>query len=118
MLYPLERELIKIGHTGSVDVSVIVDENGEPRPLEFTSRPGWPSFNIVQALHPDPCAWMADLIDGEDSFRPSTEHAVGFVLPIPDFPYTTLTKKEVSGVPVYNLDDENPYRDLLTPCEV
>jgi hypothetical protein len=31
VLYPLEKELIRMGHTGSVDVSVIVDEDGNPK---------------------------------------------------------------------------------------
>ena len=118
VLYPLEDELIKIGHTGSVDVSVIMDEDGVPHPLEFTSRLGWPAFNIVQPLHPDPVEWMAHLLDGEDTFQPSLDHAIGVVMCIPDFPYSHLTKKEVSGIPVYNLDDDNEYRPYIAPCEL
>ena len=118
ILLPLERGLIKMGHTGSVDVSCIVDENGDPRPLEFTSRPGWPAFNIVQPLHPDPCEWMLHLLDGEDTFLPLTDHAIGVVLTIPPFPNDKVILKDVSGVPLYGMDDENPYRDMLCPCEV
>ena len=118
VLFPLEKELMRIGHTGSVDVSVIVDENGSPRPLEFTSRLGWPAFNICQPLHPEPCEWMVDLLDGKDAFAPWTETAIGVVMTIPDFPYGQFTKKDVCGIPVYNLDDENPYRPYLSPCEV
>jgi phosphoribosylamine-glycine ligase len=61
---------------------------------------------------------MLDLIDGNDSFKPSLEHDVCVVMTIPDYPNSRFTKKEVSGVPVYNLDKENPYRDLLAPCEL
>jgi phosphoribosylamine--glycine ligase len=118
ILMPLEDGLRKLGHTGSVDVSCIVDEDGNPRPLEFTARLGWPAFNIVQPLHPDPCEWMGHLIDGEDTFRPLTDHAIGVVLTIPEFPYSKMTKREVFGVPLYHLDDENPYRPFLSPCEV
>jgi phosphoribosylamine--glycine ligase len=118
VLFPLERELIKMGHRGSVDVSVIIDEDGNPMPLEFTCRPGWPAFNIVQPLHPDPCEWMAHLIDGEDTFAPKLDHAIGVVLAIPDFPYNQFESKKVSGIPIYNLDDDNPYREYLAPCEV
>ncbi|MGH7875967.1 MAG: LAGLIDADG family homing endonuclease [Candidatus Binatia bacterium] len=119
VLLPLERDLLKMGHRGCVDVSVIIDENGEPRPLEFTSRPGWPSFNIVQPLHGgDPCEWMAALLDGEDIFNPLPDIAIGVVLTIPDFPYSKMTKREVSGIPIYGLDDENPRRQLISPCEV
>jgi phosphoribosylamine--glycine ligase len=118
VLLPLERDLIKMGHTGSIDVSVIIDENGDPRPLEFTARLGWPAFNIVQELHPEPCDWMLDLIDGEDTFVPLLDHAIGVVIAMPDFPYSKLTKKEVSGVPIYHLDDENPFRRYIAPSEV
>jgi phosphoribosylamine--glycine ligase len=118
ILLPLERALMKIGHTGSIDVSAIIDEDGVPQPLEFTSRPGWPAFNIVQELHPDPIEWMADLLDGRDTFRPYTDHAIGVVMTIPDYPYSQFTKKEVSGVPVYGLDDANEHRAELAPCEL
>jgi phosphoribosylamine--glycine ligase len=118
VLLPLERGLIQMGHTGSFNVNVIVDEDGVPRPLECTARLGWPANNIVQPLHPEPVEWMVDLLDGKDTFRPLTDHAIGVVLTIPEFPYSKLTKKEVSGVPIYNLDDENPYREFLAPCDV
>jgi len=118
VLLPLERELMKMGHTGSVDVSVIVDEDGNPRPLEFTIRLGWPAFNICQPLHPEPCDWMVDLLDGNDSFKPSTQHAVGVVMAIPDFPYSHHTLKETAGVPIYGLDNENEWRNQISPCEL
>jgi phosphoribosylamine--glycine ligase len=118
ILLPLERALVKLGHTGSVDVSAIIDEEGQPWPLEFTCRPGWPAFNIVQPLHPDPVEWMLDLLDGQDHFRPLSDHAIGVVLTMPDFPYSKLTKKEVTGIPIYGLDNANEYRDYLAPCEL
>ena len=118
ILLPLEDGLRKMGHTGSIDVSCIVDEDGNPRPLEFTSRMGWPAFNIVQPLHPDPCEWMGHLIDGEDTFRPLTDHAIGIVMTIFPWPNEKLLAKDVSGIPVYNLDDDNPYRAFLSPCEL
>jgi len=118
ILLPLEGALIKLGHTGSVDVSCIVDENGTPRPLEFTSRLGWPAFNIVQPLHPDPCEWMVHLLDGEDSFQPRLDHAIGVVCTIFPWPNEKLLAKDVSGIPVFNLNEENPYRHFLSPCEL
>lgn len=118
VLLPLEKELMKLGHTGAIDVSVIIDDNGEPRPLEFTARPSWPGNNIQSVLHPEPVEWLAALCDGQDIFRPSLETACGVVITIPDFPYSKLTKKEVSGIPVYHLDASNPYRELILPCEV
>lgn len=118
LLYPVEQALMKLGHTGSVDISAIIDEEGEPRPLEFTSRPGWPSFNIVQCLHDEPVQWMIDLLDGHDTFRPSEQIAVGLVMAIPNFPYDNAEKKDVTGIPLYNVDDDNPYRDQIAVCEV
>jgi phosphoribosylamine--glycine ligase len=118
VLLPLESGLIKMGYTGSIDVSVMVDTEGNAWPLEFTARPGWPAFNIVQPLHPDPCEWMGHLLDGEDTFRPLTDHAIGVVVTLPPWPHEKILAKDVSGVPVYNLDDENPYRPFISPCEV
>jgi len=40
------------------------------------------------------------------------------VMTIPDFPYTKLTSKEVSGYPIYHLDEDNKYRFYLAPCEL
>lgn len=115
MLAPIEGALIKMGCTGSVCVGVIVDGDGAPWPLEFTMRLGWPSFNIVQSLHQEPCEWIAELLNGNDIFEPSTQHAIGVVMTIPEYPYEST--KDVSGVPLYNLDDDNEYRDFLAPCE-
>jgi len=37
---------------------------------------------------------------------------------IPDFPFSKFTRKDVHGIPIYNLDDRNRYRKNLHPCEV
>ena len=118
VLLPMERDLIKLGHTGYVDVAVIVDEDGYPRPLEFTCRPGWPLFNIQQHLHPDPCEWMCDLLDGQDTFKPNTDVAIGVVMAIKSFPHPPINPNDSFGVPIYGLNDENPYRSQISPCEV
>lgn len=110
VLKPVETILHAYDYVGYVDVAVIIDEDGCPRPLEFTCRPGWPLFQIQQAIHKgDPVQWMYDLMEGKDTFRPSTDIALGVVVAIPDYPYSRLTKKEVSGIPVYGLDDSNKY---------
>jgi phosphoribosylamine--glycine ligase len=116
MLCPLEGELYRQGYTGYIDISVIIDEQGCPWPLEFTTRPGWPLFQIQQRLHPEPVTWMCDLVHGSDSFLPLLSVAVGVVVAIPDFPYTTLTKKEVSGFPVWGL--EGKVCDSVHPAEM
>jgi phosphoribosylamine--glycine ligase len=59
---------------------------------------------------------MCDLVHGSDSFLPLLSVAVGVVVAIPDFPYTTLTKKEVSGFPVWGL--EGKVCDSVHPAEM
>lgn len=105
VLAPMEETLIKKGYVGYVDVNCIIDDAGQPWPLEFTMRPGWPTFNIQQALHDgDSIQWLYDLSQGTDarSFR-LDEIAVGVVLSVPDYPYSHLTRKEVIGTPIYGL---------------
>lgn len=110
-----EAELHRVSYLGYVDISVIVDEQGEARPLEWTMRFGWPALQIQQVLHREPVEFMAALLDGKDTFKPRREVAVGVVVTIPDFPYNHLTSKEVAGYPVWDFDDSNPYRDYLHP---
>lgn len=118
MLVPLVEELKKTGHTGFVDVSVIIDENGQPWPLEFTMRPGYPTFNIQQELHSGDCAdWIYDLMEGEDSSNIIYDTiAAGVIMAIPDFPYNNLVGEDVIGVPIYGL--EEPLERCFHPCEV
>lgn len=106
VLAPLTEEIEKTGLTGYIDVNCIIDDKGRPWPLEFTTRPGWPTFQIQQALHSgDPIEWMMETCSGSDP-RHCTLDAVaaGVVLTIPDYPYSHATKKEVCGIPIYGLD--------------
>jgi phosphoribosylamine--glycine ligase len=117
VLLPLTDDLVRTGHTGYVDVNCIVDEQGQPWPLEFTMRPGWPTFQIQQTLHQGDCLeWMIDLIDGKDNLKAGDHSAIGVVLSVPDYPYSHLTRKEVVGIPVYGADRVSP--DHLHPCEM
>lgn len=71
-------------------------------------RPGWPTFNIQQELHgDDPAEWLMELCDGTDAgnFK-MDEVAIGVVMSIPDYPYSHITRKEVTGIPVYGITDE------------
>lgn len=119
MLLPLEAELIRNGFTGYIDVAVIVGTKGPrkglPNPLEFTSRKGWPLFNIQQVLHPDVANWMKDLLDGKDSFQPHTEVAAGVVLAIPDFPYMKWDLDKTQGFPVWGTEK---IRYNFHPCNM
>ena len=117
MLLPLVPALIRAGYTGYVDVAVIIEEKGNPCPLELTTRPGWPLFQIQQVLHPECAQWMRDSLDGKpQNFKPSDEIAVGVVVAIPDFPYTRNTRKSVSGFPVWGITAANRYN--VHPAEM
>ncbi len=118
MLKPIEEELIKTGHTGYVDVAVIIDEDGQPWPLEFTMRPGYPTINIQQELHgDDPADWLLSLAEGEDEPHLIYDTiSVGVVAAIPDFPYNNLSGPDVTGIPIYGL--EQPLEPQYHPCEV
>jgi phosphoribosylamine---glycine ligase len=117
VLLPFEEELVALGHTGYVDVNCIIDGNGVPWPLEFTMRPGWPTFQIQQELHQGDCVeWLRDLVEGEDAHNLTFDDvALGVVVAIPDYPYSHITRKEVTGVPLYGLDKID--QDRVHLCE-
>ena len=117
VLKPLTRTLVSVGYIGYIDVNCMIDERGQPWPLEFTMRPGWPTFNIQEPLHDfDVTEWLMSLTqrDSESGRRISTDTiSLGVVLSIPDYPYSHLTRKEVLGVPVYGL---TTVREHVHPC--
>jgi phosphoribosylamine--glycine ligase len=116
VLAPLAAQLAAARYVGYIDVNCIIDDAGNPWPLEFTMRPGWPTFNIQQAVHDgDPAEWLLDLWNGKDAqiFKTGVL-AIGVVLSIPDYPYSHLTRKEVTGVPVYGISDMTH----IHPCEM
>lgn len=106
LLAPIEAELIRLEYTGYIDVSCIVSESGVPYPLEFTTRPGWPLFNIQQALHDDAATWMLDLLHGKDTFQPSENVAAGVIMALPDFPYCKNKRDTVDGIPIYGISSK------------
>lgn len=105
VLKPLTETLKKNKYTGYIDVNCIIDDSGNPWPLEFTMRPGWPTFNIQQSLHQgDSAEWLFDLAAGRDAKNVSLDViAIGVVMSIPDYPYSHITRKEVTGIPLYGL---------------
>lgn len=108
VLFPLEEELVKLGHLGDIDVNCIVDKQGKAWPLEFTCRLGWPAANIMWASHKgDPIEWMYDACEGKDSLEVSPQVACGIVLAQPDYPYSQKTKAETDGIPVYGVTEKN-----------
>jgi phosphoribosylamine--glycine ligase len=86
VLDPLTDYLHQVNYVGDCNINCIVDKKGRTWPLEFTLRLGWPDFCIRQALIEEPIEWMADLLAGKDTFRPSTQIAVGVCLVHGDFP--------------------------------
>ena len=105
VLAPLADTLHDMSYCGYIDVNCIIDDNGTPWPLEFTMRPGWPTFNIQQPLYEGSLAeCLADLAKGMDRRNWIMDRiAVGVVLSIPDYPYSHLTRREVVGIPLYGL---------------
>lgn len=118
VLRPLEEELASLGYIGYIDVNCIIDNKGTPWPLEFTMRPGWPTFNIQQALHKgDHAEWLMKLAEGQDARNWELDKvAAGVVLSIPDYPYSHLTRKEVNGIPLYGLNSK--IHNSIHPCEM
>lgn len=108
VLYPMEQQLLKLGHLGDVDVNCIIDGQGKAWPLEWTCRPGWPAFNIMLASHKgDPVQWMLDACNGKDNLEVSPQVACGVVIGQPDYPYSEKTKAETEGVPIYGVTPKN-----------
>ena len=81
-------------------------------------RPGWPTFNIQMALHEgDHAQWLLDLWNGKDARNwRMNEVAAGVVVSIPDYPYSHVTRKEVTGVPVYGVKPED--WEHIHPCQM
>lgn len=115
-LKPLTKLLKKLNYVGFIDNNGMIDESGQFWPFELTCRPGWPSFYNQLATHlGDPAQWMLDLLAGNDTLEVMENTAcVSVVMAIPDFPYSKITKKLLTGIPIYNAHD----RDHVHLCEV
>lgn len=115
-LKPMTKLLHRLEYVGFIDVSGMLDDKGKFWPFEFTTRPGWPTFYNQTATHKgDPAQWMVDLMLGKNTLQTAENQAcVSVVVAIPDFPYSHMTKKEVTGIPIYGGTDS----DQFHPCEV
>lgn len=118
VLEPLEDQLASLGYVGYIDVNCIIDDEGNPWPLEFTMRPGWPTFNIQQVLHTgDHAEWLMKLSQGEDARNFEMDKiAIGVCLSIPNYPYGTLAKEALAGIPLYGMTAKN--ENNIHPCEM
>lgn len=107
VLKPLEGFLRAIQHLGDIDVNCIVTRKG-PAFLEFTARPGWPAFSIMQSEHlGDPVEWMMDAAMGKDSLEVCFEHAIGLVVWFGPWPYAYGQREDVEGIPLWGIEDRD-----------
>ena len=103
VLLPITKELERLNYCGYIDNNCIIDEKGNPWPLEWTMRDGWPTRHNVMAhvKNADPVQWMLDLINGEDTAEMvNGEVCVSIVIALPDFPYSRVTNKNLCGIPI------------------
>lgn len=104
VLQPLEDRLVSLGYVGNVDVNCIVDDEGQPWPLEFTMRFGYPAVNIELALHSEPIEFLAGLAAGKPpKSRRLNTVAVGVVLALPPYPFGHERPDEVVNVPIWGV---------------
>lgn len=103
VLAPLEDRLVSLGYVGNVDVNCIIDHEGNPWPLEFTMRFGYPAINIEVALYDgDPIEYFAGLAAGKPpNTRRLNDVAVGVVVALPPYPFGNEKAEEVVGVPIW-----------------
>jgi len=108
ILEPLTDYLHSIKYVGCCSVNCIIDRYGNPMPLEFTNRLGWPSFCITQEIvQGDPIQWMLDLLHWTDTLQVSTKVAMGVLLAHGDFPSCEDPADVWTGFPITGITDEN-----------
>ena len=122
LMKPMEKELHRIGYVGMLDMNCIIDEkDGTPWPMEWTARPGWPMWNIMQPLmeNDDPAEWMLDIIKGDSSkFKSKEGTCVGVVMANSDFPFNKKEEESYLDFPVMTDDVASEHIDNLHPCEI
>lgn len=118
VLAPFEDRLVTMGYVGNVDVNTIIDQDGNPWPLEWTMRFGYPAINIELALHHgDPIEFLAGVAAGRPPrSRTMNEIAVGVVLALPPYPFGHEKTEEVIDIPIWGVTDG--IKDALHFCEV
>lgn len=118
LLKPLIPYLKSKNYCGYVDVACIIDEKtGVPYPLEFTSRFGYPLWQIQQALHEgDPAQWMLDLVNGKDTLKvKENKVCVGVVLANGSYP---KKPDDYNSEQDYPIKFKKSYLDDIHPSEV
>ena len=86
-LKPMEDTLRSLGHIGDTDLNCIIDERGGVWCLEWTTRFGWPSTQILLHSHDgDPIVWMKQALGGKDALKVDYRTAMGVLMAAPPFP--------------------------------
>lgn len=108
VLLPIAPLLDKLGYCGYIDNNCIIDDQGNPWPMEWTMRDGWPTKHNVTAhiKNEDPIQWMLDGMNGQDTIEAiEGEVCVSVVVALPDFPYSKITNKDLCGIPIRGAED-------------
>jgi phosphoribosylamine---glycine ligase len=119
VLQPLSETLGRMGYIGYVDINCIIDANGNPWPLEFTLRPGYPTINIEAEVHgiDDPVERLYALAKGDDCRSVMLDRiALGVVVALPSFPHSHSLAKEIDGIPIHGISGR--LRPHFHPCQI
>jgi len=122
LMKPMEKTLKEIGYVGMLDMNVIIDEkDGTPWPMEWTARPGYPMWNIMQPCIEcdDPAEWMLDVVKGNSkTFKAKEMTCVGVVMANADFPFNKRDEEDYLDFPILTDDLKGDEIDNVHPCEI
>jgi phosphoribosylamine---glycine ligase len=116
VLLPLERQLERLGYIGNIDVNCIIDEHGDPWPLEFTTRFGWPTFTIQMSLFEwDPIEFLFEFAIGRSTrgaYR-MNDVAVGVIPVLPPFPSIPKNYDDIIGIPILGAAEDFSFEEIM-----
>lgn len=109
VLKPFEKTLIDANFSGCINLNCIIDDEGNPWPLEWTPRLGYPETQIQMPLFPDdPVSWMRDLAVRGDAPKFKLDIvSTGVALVMHPFPYPSYPLECVLDFPVFGLNERN-----------
>jgi phosphoribosylamine--glycine ligase len=121
LMKPLAKTLHEIGYVGMLDMNCIIDEkDGTPWPMEWTARPGYPMWNIMQPcmMNEDPAQWMLDCINGKNTLQVEYNTCVGVVMANADFPFNNRSDEDYLDFPILTDDLSSEELNNVHPCEI